>query len=320
MKQLFEKEVSVLTVGTEILTKDLMDQHLRTLGEVSTYYGSKLSFALDTFKKQKIDIIFCELNFSDGSIQQFIKGIGGLHYGSDLYVIVANRDRSPELAALRADLGIDEILVRPFTADNVREIMERAQKKISAPKPSWSVELKVAFEAEKNKRFAEADKFFMRVFQNNPQALEAMLEVAKFWIGKGRYDESEKLAEDLLVNFPEDTRVLDVLGRVHSRKGSYRRAVSLLEQAQIQSPLNSERALELADAYLLLANELARKVIRLDEFDSEAQTLNLKISALRRQYGAVVTQYDIKQNYFVGENAKEASAFLALAKNLGKLK
>jgi hypothetical protein len=65
--------LQVLSVGTKILTKDVMDQYLRSLGDIKTFYGSKLNFAVSTFNEKKIDLVFCEMNFGDSSAQYFLK-------------------------------------------------------------------------------------------------------------------------------------------------------------------------------------------------------------------------------------------------------
>lgn len=320
MKQLVEKELSVLTVGTEILAKDLMDQYLRSLGPVSTYYASRLELALETFQKQKIDIIFCELNFSNGSINQFLQKIGGLHYGSDIFCVVAARDNSPELESLRFELSIDEILVKPFNAETIRATVERALKKLHGPKAVWAVELKVALEAERSKRFVEAESFFQRALQRHPEVLEVSLEVARYWLDRGRYGECETLLEKISVKHPNDVRVLDFFGRLLKRQDKHRRAMELLEKAQGLSPLNSIRAMELADNYMLQAVDLARTALRLDEHDSSAHMLIMRVLAARHQYAAALTVAELKQGYVASEHAKEFSAYVQLVKNLGKLK
>lgn len=44
-----ENQIQVLNVGTKILLADVMDQYLRSLGDVKTYYVSKQSNAIQNF-------------------------------------------------------------------------------------------------------------------------------------------------------------------------------------------------------------------------------------------------------------------------------
>jgi tetratricopeptide (TPR) repeat protein len=320
MKPLTEKPLSVLTIGTEILAKDLMDQFLRSLGPISTYYASRLEIALESYSKQRADIIFCELRFSNGSLHQFVQKIGGLNYAPDTYFVLVHDRNSIELEALQKELAIDEVLIKPFNADNMRAIVERAVQKLSGPKPPWATELKVAWEAERNKRFIEADNFFQRVHQKNSTVLEANLDVVKYWVQKNRLDPARNLLDRLWSENPKDPRVLQARASLLNRQGFHREALVLLEEAQHISPLNDFRAIEIAETYFELAGESVLAVVRADEFNSQAQLTTLKVLCANQDWGAAVSFCERKQNFINAENLKEFNAYLHLAKTLGKLK
>src|SRR4051812_22734096 len=146
MTKKFSKEnpVHVLSVGTRILVKDVMDQYLRTLGEVKTFYASKLSSALESYNEKRPAVIFCEHSFPEGSALEFIEAIGGLDTASDRYFVLATEAASDELVSLAMEKGIDELLIKPFATDNIMQIMERFIDKREMATQDWVTELRVA--------------------------------------------------------------------------------------------------------------------------------------------------------------------------------
>jgi tetratricopeptide (TPR) repeat protein len=260
------------------------------------------------------------LRFANGSLHQFIQKIGGLNYAPDTYFVLVHDRNSIELEALQKELAIDEILIKPFNADNMRAIVERAVQKLSGPKSPWATELKVAWEAERNKRFIEADNFFQRVHQKNSTVLEANLDVVKYWVHKNRLDPARNLLDRLWSENPKDPRVLQARASLLNRQGFHREALVLLEEAQQISPLNDSRAIEIAETYFELAGESVLAVVRADEFNSHAQLTTLKVLCANQDWGAAVSFCERKQNFINAENLKEFNAYLHLAKTLGKLK
>lgn len=319
-QRLTEKEFSVLTIGTEILTKDGMDQYMRTLGPVKTYYASKLNLALETFSRERTQIIFCELNFADGSAQQFIEKIGGLHFDFTTYFVVADRSASSDLEALKGDWGIDEVLVKPFNAETIKEIFERAVTKLTGPKPTWAIELRVAIEAERTRRVVETERYFIRIASEYEGILEPELELFDYWYKTAKYNDCERLIEKLVEKYPTHCRILENKAKLLKRAGQHEKALEYFKMAQKISPLNASRGLEIADTYLLLAADTTRKVNAIDEYLSEAHLMYGKIQAVRRQYAAAITQSEIRNSYFTEEHLKEMNAFAQLSKSLGKLK
>src|SRR3989344_5478059 len=115
MANIIDRSLSILNIGTEILVKDVMDQYLRSLGDIKTYYASSMGVAIDTFRRQKINVVFSELGFKAGSAEEFIKEIGGLDISTDLFFVLASSQDSKEIRFLQKELNIDEFLLKPFS-------------------------------------------------------------------------------------------------------------------------------------------------------------------------------------------------------------
>ncbi len=143
----------VLNIGTKILIKDVMDTYLRSLGETKTFYASKMSTAVETYRDKKLQIIFCEQSFAEGSALEFIQAIGGLPASGDRYFVLAAEEHSDYLVALASEKGMDEILVKPFSTENIHQIVERFKKKKDGLKQNWSIDLRNAKKAFDEKRF-----------------------------------------------------------------------------------------------------------------------------------------------------------------------
>jgi DNA-binding NarL/FixJ family response regulator len=322
MTKKFTKEnpAFILNIGTRILVKDVMDQYLRTLGEVKTFYASKLSSAVESYKEKRPAVIFCEYGFPEGSALEFIEAIGGLDSASDRYFVLATEAASDDLVALAMEKGIDEILVKPFATDNILQIMERYLEKRAAATQDWVKELRDAKQSFLEKRFQESDELYGATAKKHWHNAGVLLDCAEHFLRRQQPQKSLPLLEKVLGESPDHVRALHLHGATLRRLGRLSDAARQLTRANSLSALNTVRNLELADTYVALADEQITAALKAESESSSLILRRAQVQLLRREYGALVTYLDSKRSFLSEAGKKEAEAYVALAKKLGGLK
>ena len=83
----------------------------------------------------------------------FIKIIGGLHPSDDIYFVLAVEESSSDVISLAIEQNIDELLVKPFSTDNIHQIVERYLSKQKTQRAPWYQDLRMARSADVSKRY-----------------------------------------------------------------------------------------------------------------------------------------------------------------------
>lgn len=315
-----DKPLVILSIGTKILMKDVMDQYLRSLGEVKTHYASKMSMAVETFREKRPHIIFCEQAFPEGSALEFIRNIGGLPYSGDQYFVLATEQSSDELLSLAAEEGIDEILVKPFSTDTIHQIVERYFDKKAASELDWIKDLRTARLSFVEKRFQESDELYGHAAQKYPQTIHVQLDCATHFVERGHAERAEKMLQWVIEASAENPRALHLAGMALKKMGRYREAVDRFRRADKISPANSIRQAELAETYLMMAEELITLALKNENENNALILKKAKYALMRNDFAGVVTYLDAKRAFLSEAARKEADAYTAVAKKLGGIK
>lgn len=315
-----EQPVHVLSIGTRILVKDVMDQYLRSLGEVKTYYASKLSTAIESHNAKLPSVIFCEQGFPEGSAVEFIDAIGGLDTASDRYFVLAAETASEELLALAMDLGIDEILVRPFATDDIMQIMERYIEKRAMDELEWVKELRVARKSFVEKRFQEADDLYGQTAKRHWENAGVLMDCSEYFLRRQQPQKALPALEKVLGEAPDHVRALHLHGCALKRLGRYQEAAKQFTRANSMSSLNSVRNTELADTYVALADEQVATALKTESESSSLIIRRAQYQLLRRDYASLVMYLDSKRAFLSDSGKREAEAYTVLGKKLGGLK
>lgn len=315
-----EKPLQVLSIGTKILVKDVMDQYLRSLGEVKTYYASKLTTAVESFNEKRPEVIFCERSFPEGSALEFIDAIGGLDGSSDRYFVLAVEETTEEVVALAMEKCIDEVLVKPFSTEDILQIVDRYIDKREMAKLDWVVDLRAARRAFLEKRFQEADSLYGDAAKKYWNDNGVLLDCADYFVSRQQPQKSIPLLEKILQEAPDLTRALHLYGVALRKLGRVAEAAKALRYANNLSPLNSSRNLELAETYLAMAEEQISAALKADSESSALILRRAQYQLLRKDFASLVTYLDSKRAYISEAGKKEAEAYVALAKKMGGLK
>lgn len=312
--------INILNIGTRILLKDVMDQYLRSLGDIRTYYASKLSVAVESFRQHSIQIVFCEEFFPEGSALDFIEAIGGLSVCADRYFVLATETQSDELVSLAMEKSIDEILVKPFATEDITKIIERYFEKKEALKKDWCKDLNKAITANEQKRFQEAGGLFSGLLSKYPDNMPLLLEAAGFFYGQNRTEEATRVLEKVLAVNPSNAKALHLQGLCFKRVGKFKEALDNFYQSNQVSPMNSHRYADIVDTLLQMADERSAYALKSDAENSALILARLKIMVIRREYRQAVQYMETRRSIISEQDRKEVDIYLALAKKMAGLK
>lgn len=310
----------VLNIGTKILIKDVMDTYLRSLGETKTFYASKMSTAVETYRDKKPQIIFCEQSFAEGSALEFIQAIGGLPASGDQYFVLAAEEHSDYLVALASEKGMDEILVKPFSTENIHQIVERFKEKKEGLQQDWAIDLRNAKKSFDEKRFQEAEELYSAASKKYEKNARVQLEVAEFFVSRGLLNLAKPILDWLLTESPENVTAIQLLGTVYKKASKLKEASDHLHKAAALSPLNSLRQAELAEIFVLMAEEQIVQALKQENENTTLILTRARFQMLRKDYLAAVTYLDAKRPYLSEAGKKEAEILSAICKKLGGLK
>lgn len=315
-----DKQIQILNVGTKILLADVMDQYLRSLGEVKTYYVSKQSNAVQNFLEKKPQVIFCEYTFQDGSAVEFIDKIGGLANSRDLYFVLAVESSSDELVSLAIEKGVDEILVKPFSTENISQIIERYFEKKNIGTAPWAEKLRRGRTAFQENRFQEADEIHTQCAKENLENIPVLVECAEFFLTRKNFSLAHQLSDRVLERSPDSVRAMHCSGLALKRLGKLKEAVERLQRANFFSPLNSIRHAELAEAYVMMAEEEIQSALKSESENSTLIIAKARYQILRKDYAGAVVYLDAKRAFLSDQAKKEADSIIGVAKKFGGIK
>lgn len=315
-----DKPLHVMSIGTRILLKDVMDQYLRSLGEVKTFYASKLSSALESYQSKRPHIIFCESSFQEGGLLEFLSGIGGIDPSADMYFVLATEQSSDDHVALALELGIDEILLKPFATENIHQIVERFLDKRAMAEQPWNKDLRAARAAFDEKRFQEAEELYAGTAKKHFSQPLVLMECGEFFLKRGNAQAAQALAERVLTDSPDNARALNISGGALKKLGKFREAAERFLRASKISPLNSLRNVELAETYMSMAEEQIVAALKTDNESSSLILTKARYQLLKKDYAGVVTYLDNKKAFLSEAGKKEAEFLVAAGKKFGGIR
>lgn len=314
-----EGRISILSVGTRILLKDVMDSFLRSLSDYKTHYAPTMASALRIFQEQQIHLVFAETELPDGSAFRLMRELGGPSHDGEVYFILAVEERSSELMALAEELEADAVLVKPFSLSELKAQMERYLAWKAMPREPWKLLLSEALLASREKRFTEVEGYYKEAVQSAPNNPAPLVRMAQYLIAKPDYPAAEALLKKALASRPNDVRALSTLGSLYLIEHDLDRATECLLKAQQLSPLNPDRALDLVRLYLDRCSEYCRSAIRIDPVGSNAKLLLAKLMTVQKDYVGAVRELEKAMPELREGCRVEGQTFAALARKLGGL-
>lgn len=315
-----EGRITILNVGTRILLKDIMDAYLRSLGDYKTLYARDMASALRIFKESQVHIVISEVELPDGSAYRLLRELGGPTENDDLYFIVALEEKSDALLALVEETEADATLVKPFSASDLRVVMERYTTWKVMPKEPWRLFLSEAHHAYRDKRYSDVDAHYRDAIGAAPSNPVPLFKAAAYYLVKPDYALAEKLLKKALELRPGYVQAISMLGSLYFMQHDLDRADECFKRAQVLSPLNPDRGVEIVRLCLERCIEASRGSIRVDPNGTAAKLLLAKLMTIQKDYTGAVRELDKLTPLLRGEVPRlEAQTFAALARKLGNI-
>lgn len=311
--------LSLLNIGTAVLVRDVMDQHLRSMGDIRTHYASNLNFALQTYSEKHLDMVFCELTFPGGSAEEFIRRIGGLDTTDNVYFVISTSQDVAHARALASELGVDSILPAPFSTNDIIDRVAQALKKKERNRTHWIDQLLEAKLSAKNMRVQEARAQFKELLKNHPTNEDILLEAAKFYIQLPDYDLAAQTIAAAIAANPQSIRARSMFGTLSIRKGDFDDGLKLLEEAQSQSPFNTGRMLEIGAAYVQMALRQCRRALDLNDCSTPAIVTSVKCQTMLGRYKDAIATYERFKDRLYGDERRECEYYVVISKKLGNI-
>lgn len=263
------KRKRVLLVDCHSAVRAYLRSQLSLLGVKQVHAAISAADVMRLARQNEYDIILCDYVLDDGRDgQQLLEELRKerLIPLTTIFMIVTGENAYRNVVAV-AELGPDEYLVKPFTAEQLHARLLRALFKrrafadvyrcIERDDPEQALAacdrilatLEVFyFDAMRMKgeilnakhRHAEAEEIYRAVLDRKvvPWARMGLAFAAH---RQGRSEEARFLAEAVIEDFPEFLGAYDFLGNVLESQGDTRRAQGVLQDAARISPHNTDR-------------------------------------------------------------------------------
>jgi predicted Zn-dependent protease len=184
----------------------------------------------------------------------------------------------------------------------------------------WVKDLRAAKQSFVEKRFQEAEELYTAAAKKHAGNANVQLECAEFLLRRGHAQMAYTIVESVVKSSPESAYGLDLMGRALKKGGKLKEAADRLLRANALSPLNTTRNTELAETYVLLAEDQIQIALKNENENSNLMLAKARYQMLRRDYAALVTYLDAKRSYLSEAGRKEADVLVAIAKKLGGIK
>lgn len=311
----------VLSVGTRVLLKDVMDQCVRSMGNFRTHYAPTMQSALRAFSENSVQIMISEIELVDGSAYRLIQSLGGAAGGDDdLYTVVALEEKSDALVKLAAEIEAHYVLIKPITASHIEKMIQAYQTWKSSPKEPWQALLIEGGYSAREKKFREAEAKFLEALKIAPTNPVPYYKVGQYYLSKPDPVMAEKLLKKAVELKPDYVQAISALGLLWLNRREIEKADEYLKKAQQLSPLNPDRFSDLVRLNLERCAELCRSAMRLDPSNIKAQFHLGRVLALQKDYMGVVRELEKLTVQLSDDMKTEAMTFVALAKKLGGLR
>ena len=313
-----EGRITVLNVGTRILLKDTMDQYIRTLGDYKTLYAPNMASALRAFSENTIHVVICETSLEDGSAYRLLQLLGGAASElADIFVILALEERTEASLALAGELEAHSVLVKPFSASDLKAQLEKYKAWKAVPKEPWLLLVDEAKMALREKKFTDAEKFYNEAIAAAPNHPGPYYRSGLYYANKPDHGLAEGFLKKAIALKPDYTQALSALGSLYLAKKELDKAEEIFRKAQTVSPFNPDRMSEMVKVYIERAIDTCRSTLRIDPGATLARLQLGKLIAFQKDY--VSTVRELEQVVFqLKDNQKlEAQTYMALARKLG---
>ena len=182
---------------------------------------------------------------------------------------------SEDIVKLGVEYKVAKVAIGEITVDTINDQITALIKQ-SLNQDHYSLTMKKLSSFIDDARYDEAIAFLKKAHMGagNDELFGA--ELAELYFQNNRYEECKSLLKNIMNEFPSNARVKHMFARLKLKEGDYDGALASLRGAQLISPANVERLLEIGEAYLNIyrtdqAMDAFKQVLEIDPELKEAK-------------------------------------------------
>jgi CheY-like chemotaxis protein/Tfp pilus assembly protein PilF len=237
---------------------------LSSAGVARIEYAVSAGTAIRPLKQKDFDLVICEYDLGEGQDgQQLLEDLrhNNILPAATIFIMVT-AERTHEKVTSAAALGLNDYILKPFTADTLIERIARAAEKRQAlarvqqliEQGDLAEAIDVCIEAERLYphyqpdlmrmraelhlalgELAEAETVYLDLFPTRA-VTRARLGLAITLFMQDRFDEAEDMLQALIADHPQYLEAYDWLAKTQEARGHVAEAQATLELAVAQSP------------------------------------------------------------------------------------
>ncbi len=190
---------------------------------------------------------------------------------------------SPDTSILKniyaMEEGADNYSSIPFTEENMMEIIENCIKDRLSERPEKLLETNMI----RNKLLKKHDKVIElgKKLKKTSKSQNASILTGESLYHVKEYDRARTILKDSL-KAGKNSRALDLLGKIHAKKGESDKSLEYFELAKKHNPLNIERNINLATAYF--SQGMRRRALKIAEGVLKSNPTYLDIVEISKLY------------------------------------
>jgi len=314
------EKATILNIGTKILTADVMDHFLRSFGQFKTHYAANAKSARRILERlEYVDMVILEFDLPDESPYRLLKELKTNPEWDHLYYVLGADSEEPYLKYLIQDLDCDDVLTKPFNAENLKALLDRFEN-FEEDQDSARRLIRKAEIAFRDRWLNKVDLLYEQALKHDPTNERAMTKAAAYFLMKPDWKQCEFLLTEALVQNSDYVPALALQAELAWKKKDYEKAIDYFFQAQKRCPLNPFRNVQMMNFALDWSADQLRTALRVDQDNPELYFELGKALMMRKNYLDACKAFQ-RVNF-----AKEHPAFQAfeeyakLAKKLGGLK
>lgn len=163
------------------------------------------------------------------------------------FLIAARLDEHISSAA--TEYNVSQVHCGEITPELIKNFLRDMVREIANLSPIRQILLNVE-KARGDGKHQEAVDILEKVLEKSPTNSRIALELAESYIQIDGWDKAQAVLERFKDSDPPLARVSHLLARCYLKHGDHQRAVEMLQNAQLVSPYNVERLLELGNLFL----------------------------------------------------------------------
>ena len=230
---------------------DLCRKVIKGIGVTEIFNFSDAKGCIAKLKTSDKSILMLDFGIGAANAVEVLTSLQTIHPAGLRPIFLFDRKDSPNLSGVALEFGVMQVHVGQMS----RDVIEQRVKALLAT-PIYDEAVRTALETCMNARLrgdVEAEvRVLKTLLESRPDDLTLVCELADTYFKLGDLDAATFLLKAHISPETKNPRVLNIFGRCLMRKGDFDQASVFLQQADFINPYQTDRLIELGEAYIQL--------------------------------------------------------------------